>query len=1094
MKSITQTKHKQAVYYLLSKVLNHTQKSLILLAVVFFVAQTSTAQTLNFIEIKNPFNGVTQGAVTMLDFDLDGDLDILITGNGSGKALSELYENDGKGGYSLVKLSLTAFSQSAVAIADVNGDKYPDIFIMGQTPLGKNPVNQLYLSDGKGGYGLAKTSFTGLREGTITLGDLDGDKNLDVLFTGTDGSNPVTDLYMGDGKGGFSQVKQSMQAVKNSSVAFADIDGDGDLDILIAGNDGKQSVVNLYSNDGFKSPVLSTTLLKSSLPVLDYCKVDFGDYNGDKYLDILIAGLDNSTGSIVTQIFENDGKGGFSQAKTKFNGVAVGFAKFIDIDLDGDLDVIISGKSTMSVITELYINDGKGGFSLLKTPFEAVAESDVAFGDINGDKKLDVALIGGGSSGAVAKLYINGDCDIVPDKITLDNIDVDCGTASLLAPTATSNCYGSIKGTHNAKLPFTAQGPVIVTWTYDDGNGKKITQDQKVNVTSLSAPKPNVVKLPDVVAECEVTSLTEPTATSNCYGVIKGTHNVTLPLTSQGTVKVTWTYDDNNGGKTTQEQTIIIKDISAPQPDVKELDAITAQCQVSSIPAPTATDKCNGPIVGTTTTTFPITAQGATLVTWTYDDGRGNISTQAQYVIISDTIAPVADIAKLSTINAECEVKSITPPTATDNCEGKIIGTSNVQFPLTAQGTKIITWTYDDGNGNTSTQTQEVIIKDNTAPVLDVPSLADFHAECQVKSLPTPTASDNCAGTIYGVADVGFPITAQGTTIVTWTFNDGNGNIITQKQNVIVKDKTAPVPLINSLDNVLAECAVSSLEVPVAIDNCAKYINGTTNTTFPITAQGTTVVTWSFDDGNGNISTQTQKVIIQDKTAPTLNNPKLNSIVTECEVKSLPVPTAKDNCAGTITGTTTTQFPITAAGTTVVTWSFDDGNGNITTQTQVVTINPIVVSITQEGAMLTANTAGNYSYQWLDCDKGNTPIDGATNYFYQATQIGNYAVKVTSKEGCSIVSNCVSVGTLSVQQNALTHQTTIFPNPTTGEVTINTSTNYDNGVIEVYSAYGQLVYKANFSGNNAVINLESKPTGVYFVRINNTVVTQVIKM
>ena len=68
--------------------------------------------------------------------------------------------------------------------------------------------------------------------------------------------------------------------------------------------------------------------------------------------------------------------------------------------------------------------------------------------------------------------------------------------------------------------------------------------------------------------------------------------------------------------------------------------------QVSSIPsttAPTATDNCGGAITGTTTTTFPITAQGTTAITWTYDDGNGNTITQTQNVIIDDVTAPVAD-------------------------------------------------------------------------------------------------------------------------------------------------------------------------------------------------------------------------------------------------------------------------------------------------------------------------------------------------------------------------------------------------------------------------------------------------------------------
>ena len=126
---------------------------------------------------------------------------------------------------------------------------------------------------------------------------------------------------------------------------------------------------------------------------------------------------------------------------------------------------------------------------------------------------------------------------------------------------------------------------------------------------------------------------------------------------------------------------------------------VTAECEVTSITAPTATDNCGGAITGTTTTTFPITAQGTTVVTWTYDDGNGNTITQTQNVIIDDVTAPVADVATLADVTAECEVASITAPTATDNCGGTITATTDAIFPIIAQGTTVVTWTYDDGNG-----------------------------------------------------------------------------------------------------------------------------------------------------------------------------------------------------------------------------------------------------------------------------------------------------------------------------------------------------------------------------------------------------------
>ena len=529
----------------------------------------------------------------------------------------------------------------------------------------------------------------------------------------------------------------------------------------------------------------------------------------------------------------------------------------------------------------------------------------------------------------------------VADVSNLADVTADCSVDTLTAPTATDNCAGTITGTTSTVLPITAQGTTVVTWTFEDNEGNTTTQTQNVIIDDVTGPAPDVTVLDDITAECSVDTLTAPTATDNCSGTITGTTTTTFPITTQGTTVVTWTFEDASGNISTQTQNVVIDDITGPGPDVAVLDNITAECSVDTLTAPTATDNCSGTITGTTSTTFPITTQGTTVVTWTFEDNEGNTTTQTQNVVIDDITGPGPDVAVLDDITAECSVDTLTAPTATDNCSGTITGTTSTTFPITAQGTTVVTWTFEDTNGNISTQTQNVIINDVTAPVVDVVNLEDVTAECSVDTLTAPTATDNCSGTITGTTSTTFPITAQGTTVVTWTFEDTNGNISTQTQNVIINDVTAPVVDVVNLADVTAECSVDTLTAPTATDNCSGTITGTTTTTFPITTQGTTVVTWTFEDASGNISTQTQNVVIDDITGPGPDVAVLDNITAECSVDTLTAPTATDNCSGTITGTTSTTFPITTQGTTVVTWTFEDNEGNTTTQTQNVVIDDI---------------------------------------------------------------------------------------------------------------------------------------------------------
>src|SRR5262249_22858354 len=127
-------------------------------------------------------------------------------------------------------------------------------------------------------------------------------------------------------------------------------------------------------------------------------------------------------------------------------------------------------------------------------------------------------------------------------------------------------------------------------------------------------------------------------------------------------------------------------------------------------------------------------------------------------------------------------------PTTTDNCAGTITGTTSDSLTRTTQGTSVVTWTFDDGNGNVSTAPQRIVVKDVTAPV--VPTLADVTGECSATITAAPTTTDNCAGTITGTTSDSLTRTTQGTSVVTWTFADGNGNVSTAPQRIVVKDGT----------------------------------------------------------------------------------------------------------------------------------------------------------------------------------------------------------------------------------------------------------------------------------------------------------------
>lgn len=83
-----------------------------------------------------------------------------------------------------------------------------------------------------------------------------------------------------------------------------------------------------------------------------------------------------------------------------------------------------------------------------------------------------------------------------------------------------------------------------------------------------------------------------------------------------------------------------------------------------------------------------------------------------------DTFPPVPDLAELPTVRGQCSATMTTVVTATDNCAGTVTGTTTDPLSYTEQGTYTVTWTFDDGNGNSTTQIQTVIVKDLTPPTV----------------------------------------------------------------------------------------------------------------------------------------------------------------------------------------------------------------------------------------------------------------------------------------------------------------------------------------------------------------------------------------
>lgn len=303
-----------------------------------------------------------------------------------------------------------AVSRSSIAFADVNGDSAPDILITGRNSSG-TPISKLYTNDGMGNFTeMTGTPFEGVEGSSIAFADVDGDADQDVLITGDDSEDIISKLYINDGMGNFTEMPgTSFEGVENGSVAFADVDGDSDQDVLITGSKNPPAPVSiLYTNDGMGN---FTEMTGTPFEGVSRSSIAFADVDGDADQDVLITGSGFDNGFIrVSKLYTNDGTGTFTEViGTPFEDVGFSSIAFADVDGDSDQDILITGSnSSVDPVSKLYINDGEGNFSeFTDTPFDDVDNSSIAFADVDGDSDPDVLLAGDGAEDLIAKLYIN---------------------------------------------------------------------------------------------------------------------------------------------------------------------------------------------------------------------------------------------------------------------------------------------------------------------------------------------------------------------------------------------------------------------------------------------------------------------------------------------------------------------------------------------------------------------------------------------------------------------------------------------------------------------------------------------------------------
>ena len=352
----------------------------------------------------NPSVGGLPRSAVLGDLDGDGDLD-LVTAHQSTSSVNILLNsgvNSGNfvGGPSNSMVPV-GNNPVAVVLGDVDGDGDLDL-LAANANFGFAGSVSLRLNDGTGRFTAPATNpniAVSNEPNHLTLGDIDGDGDLDLITANSNfGNNVSVRLNSGLNSGNFVAPAVNPNPLAGQSpgfVALGDLDGDGDLDLVVSNSDDTRLSIMLNSGLHSGNFVLASSPTVGARPA----SVALGDLDGDGDLDIVVGKADGTnTVYILTNTGQNSGTFSYGPglgaafADTNPGSVALG-----DVDADGDLDIVTANGSASSVSVRLNIGLNSATFGGYDTTHNFPVDgnpSSVVLGDLDGDGDLDLVATG----------------------------------------------------------------------------------------------------------------------------------------------------------------------------------------------------------------------------------------------------------------------------------------------------------------------------------------------------------------------------------------------------------------------------------------------------------------------------------------------------------------------------------------------------------------------------------------------------------------------------------------------------------------------------------------------------------------------------
>lgn len=546
----------------------------------------------------------------------------------------------------------------------------------------------------------------------------------------------------------------------------------------------------------------------------------------------------------------------------------------------------------------------------------------------------------------------------------------------------------------------------------DDGSCFYAEEGESCESTCLyDSELPVVQSVEDYTTTCELAAddIREPIVTDNCDDILDLTFtDVVTEGDCAGSYSIarTWTIFDNNGNSITAVQNIEVVDQTAPTFTVPAMVNVACTEDYEDLEltgeVTDGADACSEFVSVSYSDSFGENNcfDGDVIIrTWTVTDDCGNSASQDQVINLVDDNAPYFTSVP-DDVELECgDALPMDLATAEDACSSVTVTFEDMEGDQNCTGMVIIyrTFTATDGCGNTGYATQTITRIDNEAPMASVAdatiSCSDYDADAEYGSYEV---SDNCMSDI-SVTWSEVSSTQEGTNGCfeverEYVFTDGCGNATTLSQLLTVVDDVAPV--MDAVDSdVTMECGDGYPAVPGATDNCSdvEVTYSDVDNGMSCSGEMNIIRTYTATDACGNSISVSQNITFVDSTAPTFTTPADATVECDTDLADLgltgDVLDVDDICSVDIFVTYSDEFS-TSEGSCLAnnivtrTWTVTDGCGNMSSDTQTITLVDTTAPVVTYDAQVTLY---NEATSALDDFEGVEVYEACGSYTYTTT-------------------------------------------------------------------------------------------------------------